>query len=749
MQPTRVKRQILLAAVLLLGVASTALAQGNSLAAQVRNLNNEMLRLHGQFLVASPNEQALLHSRAFAVSQQRAAALAALIAQDPSESLKLAFPPDVIAMLAETFPQSAGRFESHGAWQGPLYYLIEDDVTMTRGRSIRRMTVGGEQLEIHFAGVEPAGLKCNDVLRVRGVRAGQQVAAQDGSILASVAGASCSTQGAQGVIAILVNLPSYTLPSNVTPSFVSGVLLGNAYGSPASNPDWSVSDFWLQNSDGKTWVNSSVPVVTGPYLLSKDFNTNSSGGAYCDYEGLRAAAVAAADPYVNFQNYSRILFVFPNNGNICGWAGLGSLGCWTQSTQDGTVQASITWQRADQMPNRDYGVRLTTHEFGHNLTMHHASTRDFGAETLGPLGAAGTLNEYGDLFSTMGSWNLGFYSAQHAVQQLGWMAQYTNYLVVESGGTHTIQNYEARPAGVKALKIRRGTGNDAWLWLEYRQKVGIYDYYLGSQVYSGALIHLPDFYLPASNNFNDPALPVGTSWTDPYSNLTIRAVSSTADNLTVEVTYGAVPCTAANPTVTLSPSNPSVPAGGTVNYTVSVKNNDSAGCDSGSFTLVPTVPSGFSAGTITPNPLLVAPGQTGTANLPVTAGSSAGTYPVSVAATKGGYSSSGSANCTVTVPLTVGVTATPAMVSRNQTVTIAATVKRGLDPVSGASVTFTMTKAGGGKATKKATTGAGGTAEWDYTVGRRDPLGEYRVSATAKYGGQTVSSTAPATFTVQ
>jgi hypothetical protein len=41
------------------------------------------------------------------------------------------------------------------------------------------------------------------------------------------------------------------------------------------------------------------------------------------------------------------------------------------------------------MANRGNGVKLTSHEFGHNLTMNHARTRDFGADALGPLGSAG------------------------------------------------------------------------------------------------------------------------------------------------------------------------------------------------------------------------------------------------------------------------------------------------------------------------------------------------------------------------
>jgi hypothetical protein len=279
-------------------------------------------------------------------------------------------------------------------------------------------------------------------------------------------------------------------------------------------------------------------------------------------------------------------------------------------------------------------------------------------------------------------------------------------------------------------------------------------------VYSGALVHyydsttgtkthLLDFYQPASDNWNDPALPAGSSWTDPYSNVTIRAVSATADRLTVEVTYGPAPCTPANPTVTLAPSNQSAQPGATANYTVSVKNNDSAGCETGSFTLASTVPATWPAGVLTPASLSIVPGQTGATNLAVAVpgAATAGTYPVSATATKGGLSGTGSANCTVTTPITVAVAATPASVLAGQTVTITATVKSGQNPVPGASVTFTMTKPGGAKANKKVTTGTGGTAVWNYVAGKRDPAGTYSVSATAKYGGVTATSGA-ASFSV-
>ena len=87
---------------------------------------------------------------------------------------------------------------------------------------------------------------------------------------------------------------------------------------------------------------------------------------------------------------------------------------------------------------------------------------------------------------------------------------------------------------------------------------------------------------------------------------------------------------------------------------------------------------------------------------------------------------------------------------RGQTVTITATVKSGDSPAAGASVVFKMTKPGTTKTTKKnVTANSSGVAVWNYTIGRRDPLGNYSVSATATLGSQTAASSTPAFFSVQ
>lgn len=680
-----VAKAALLVGLCLLRISPSFQAPGMSEGLQLRGFNGDLLKLVSQLRRAPEQEVAQLHEEIRTLANRRLAALQSLMQQNPEEALSLAFPENLLRELKPLIPETAAQLESHGFWQGRAEVLIADDDTMTKHQSHMRLHTGTETLALHAAEGKLGGLKSGDLVSVRGVRAGGGVAAADGKILASTSASAsaCTPIGAQRVVAVLVNFPNYTLSSAVTPELVRGILLGNANSSSQSSTDWSVDDFWQQNSDGQTWVDVANSIVVGPYALSRDYNSDTNGdGKYdCEDAAIRSAAIAAADADVNFQNYSRVLIVMPKNTRTnpdgstggCTWAGLGSLGCWSNSSADGSFTASIAWQRSDQMANRSNGVKLTTHEFGHNLTLHHARSRDFGSDAIGPLGTTGTLSEYGDLFSTMGSWNFGFYSAHHAAQQLNWLAPTTNYLQVESNGTFTLQNYEGRPAGLKALKIRRGTGNNAWLWVEARKNTGIYDSQLNSQVFSGALIHYQDSstgsstdladFTTSTSSMSDPALAVGQSWTDPYSNVSVNVDSATSESLTVTVNYGALPCTLASPGVSLSPTSASVNYGSSRSFTVTLQNNDSAGCSANTFNLSGTMPDPAWSFSFASPSLTVSPGQQGQTTMTVTVpnGYALGTYPFSATGTNAGssaYKGTGSANLTVTEPvfrLTVSV----------------------------------------------------------------------------------------------
>lgn len=619
---------------LLLLTSGAAFAQGNS--DNVRTLNNRVLQFHGAIQrAANAAEAAQIRSQAAPVITSRAAALTALIREDSNAALGLAFSQDLRNDLAAKFPEVANSLEQHGTWSGTSDHLIFDDPE----RRFRRFQVsvksGNEILEIYSAG-EPHCVSGN-TLSSTGIRINNVVAAGSTNVTASgTAGAGCSTLGPQSTAVILVQFPSYPLPSTVTSAGVSDIFFADA--------GKSVNTYWKEASYNQA---SATGQVFGPYTLSTDYT--------CDqYSAMRTAAIAAADPYVNFTQFNRIFIVFPS-GAGCSWAGLGTLGCSTLSSADGSFQASTSWLLASYMGSVDNGVKLATHEGGHNLTLHHSSSRDFGSEAVGPLGMMGTFSEYGDPHSTMGSWNFGHYPAPHKVL-MGWLPS-SNVTTVESPGPRTVLPFEnSVPGGVQALKIRRGTGGNSWLWVEYRQPIGLYDSTLNTQVHSGALVHMEDSttgththlvdFTTGTSSFSDSALT--GAWTDPYTNLNLAVTGANASGLSVDVGYRALTCDLrVQPTVTISPANPSVMAGSSYSFSVSVTNHDHLGCGSSTFALSSTAPdwtTSFSSSSLT-----LTPGQTLSVTMTkfVPVGYTPGTYALNALATDANHSGVGSNNITV------------------------------------------------------------------------------------------------------
>jgi hypothetical protein len=332
----------------------------------------------------------------------------------------------------------------------------------------------------------------------------------------------------------------------------------------------------------------------------------------------------------------------------------------------------------------------------------------------------------------------------------------SNVLTTESNGSHTILPFETLTGGLQALKVRRGTGNNAWLWLEYRQPTGLYDSMLNSQVFTGGLIHYEDSttgththlldFTTETSSFADAAL-TGT-FNDPYTNVSVEVTNANASGLSVNVAYGPVPCVRTQPTVSLSPPNPSVYSGSSVNYTVTVTNNDSTGCAASTLTFSSTNLAGwstsFSAPTITLDPT-ESGSVTMTKNVP--AGFTPGTWPVNATAADSDHSATGNANCTVTTPpppiYVSQLTATPAAVAVRGTVTIQAVITKGGGvPAAGATVTFTLSRPGG-TTTQTATTNASGIAEWKYKAMKK---GSYSVTASASLSGATATG-GPVAFT--
>lgn len=330
--------------------------------------------------------------------------------------------------------------------------------------------------------------------------------------------------GAQNIAVIVVNMPGYPV-TDPTDAELRGIFLGNAASGEALVPDRSVSDFWFKNSGGKTWVNNSGAgsLTVVPVTMAQNYAYCTCSGTSCSDNSstLRRAVSAAADPNINYAEYSRIVMIFPHNGSCSGIAGVGTVGCWSgENPGDGQSTVSWTWWHADQARDRTYGVRLATHEIGHNLTLHHSTSRTHSGEVIGPIGAPGATSEYGDVFGTMGYWNFGLYNAPHSVNQLAWMNT-SNYIDVTSSGTYSIPAFDTQGGIPKALRVRRGASNNAWFWVSYYPAAGFYLEPLPDQVHTGAIIHaqdpatsygktdLADFNPATLGNFSDAAPAAG------------------------------------------------------------------------------------------------------------------------------------------------------------------------------------------------------------------------------------------------
>ncbi|MEA2297330.1 MAG: hypothetical protein QOF77_266 [Solirubrobacteraceae bacterium] len=194
--------------------------------------------------------------------------------------------------------------------------------------------------------------------------------------------------GPQTVLVLIITTPDATTPA-ATPAAVRQAVF--------TAPD-SANAFFGAQSAGAT---SLAGRIDGSGDVAQVSVSQVVSG--CDYEALKAAALAAADlAGWNTAAYDHRVYLLPATRD-CPWAGLGSL------------PGNDVWS------NAYLGWSVIAHELGHNMGAHHANgltCRD-GAGTQVPLSANCTSTEYADPFDVMGGG--GLMGAWHR-QQVGQLA---------------------------------------------------------------------------------------------------------------------------------------------------------------------------------------------------------------------------------------------------------------------------------------------------------------------------------------
>lgn len=398
-----------------------------------------------------------------------------------------------------------------------------------------------------------------------------------------------------------------------------------------------VTSYYNEVSYGSLTVNVSY---YGIYTLSY---TRSVG---CADNQLEQKIVNTADPDINYSQFNRIIFVQDCNGYFAG-------AFPTLVTADGTF-SNLYFVGANSVGIKDSDMpQVITHEIAHTLgsvfggMLYHAnyynclpdsfdSPTNFGLN----FGLGCTSIAYGDVFDVLGQAGLFAHLNAYHKHLAGFFVP-SNYNTVSTSGTYTIAPIEQNTSALQGIYIPRGTNGNGFT-VEYRQPIGFDARFINNTLCPGCTETLgPSVRFirmektgetqgidttPLSSSrssetgdyANGAALTPGNTFTDADYGITIKTLSASASGATFEVTVPTQTCTHNTPTVSVSPQSQSGTFTDTKNYTVSVKNNDTAGCQpvlfGGSFP--------FSNSNLTyllnPSYLTLAPGATGTMTLSVT-----------------------------------------------------------------------------------------------------------------------------------
>jgi hypothetical protein len=551
-----------------------------------------------------------------------------------------------------------------------------------------------------------------------------------------------NTLGTQSILVILVNFQD----AAVQPYLASDVR--NAFFSEANS-------FIVENSYQQTSLTGDV---VGWYTIPDSVTTCNISQIATDAQN---AAVAAG---VNLSNYTRYVFFFPQD-NACGFSGASQVGGKpSQSWINGTVDPYVV-----------------NHELGHAFGLWHSHS--LVCSTTATICSSGTVVEYGDRLDTMGTPQTAFpeYNGFQK-ERLGWLnyGASPSIQTVTASGTYTINSYELGGSGSNALKILKSTdpttGAKTWYYLEARQAIG-FDAFLINSIYytqnetNGVLFHLGTDgdgnsselldmtpATPTTSGWFDPSLVVGQSFQDSTAGVTITPTTVSSTGITVQITMnGSGPaCTAANPTVSVSPSqSQSVTSGTPVNFTATLTDNDSSSCSPATFNLASSLPSGW-IGVWSAAGLSLSPGKSGSAMLTATSpvGTADGTYNLSVSAmnsSAASYSGSAAATYVISTPgaLSVSMWTDQSTYLPGQTVAIRVSLLSGTSPDVGASVNINVMTPSGKATTLSGTTDSNGLASLNYKLSRRAVPGTYQAQFGTTVSGASSTAGASTTFLVQ
>jgi len=394
----------------------------------------------------------------------------------------------------------------------------------------------------------------------------------------------------------------------------------------------TVNDFYQANSYGQVSLTGSIAGLFTAPLSSQVCNDAAVA------EAINAMAVDAGVP---IDQYDRYIYLTTR----------------TSCSSEGSASTSGLPSRASI--NGTFEPRVVAHELGHNFGLHHSSALDCDGETIGNNCR---VIEYGDSYDTMGNYDMGYFNTFQK-EQLGWMNTNSapEVIQVENDGVFAIGPFEQNNGLPVAIKIPRGldptTGKKRWFSIEYRQSLA-HDAFLDGRSYSmfrgdvtdgvvvrlstegdeksSRLLHLKpnstfkDIY--GTNDWFDPAMTIGTSYTDSESGVSFSLLSTNGEQAEISVQLAGSECRMASPDVIATPvAGQSALPGASLQYRVVVESRDSAECGSADYQVQADTESNWQSDNTIMN---LSPGQSSETLITVRSASdsNAGTYTLPILA---------------------------------------------------------------------------------------------------------------------
>jgi hypothetical protein len=539
------------------------------------------------------------------LAQQRQAQMILLLQQDPTVAAARMLPRSLRARLPE---QAAAFVEQEVRVQGTVVGHVSDDFANGRSRSSFKLhgdAASAPTLEIHFADGFPAerelhgmsgkravfeAMRVGDHLLILDRQKVQLEAAGGTTGTGTVVAAGNVVQGNQTTLSILVNFSDKVL--TCTAADVESRLFGSS-GATVNN-NYRESSRGLVSFSGR---------AVGPYPI----NFTSTGS--CDYSAWANAANAAAkaagfDP----AQYQRVNYVTPGN-STCGWSGLAYM------------PGKQSWVQACG------ATGVYSHELGHNLSLHHAST---------------PTAEYGDGSDPMGGARMVDHNGANRTMA-GWMPA-GSVQDVGSGGSYALASVSTNEAAAspQVLRIVKPDSNEHY-YISLRQALNL-DASLAAGYLNNLSVHRARGTLP-TRTYLLANVAVGQSFTDTVNGITVSNQGIANGTATVGVVFSGGSCVRSAPTIGVSPSSQTAAPGAASAYSVTVTNRNTSYCGSSTFAMSQVLPAGFSGSFAAPN-LSIAAGASASTSWSVgsSAQTAAGTYALDAKATEASFGNSATAH---------------------------------------------------------------------------------------------------------